>query len=85
MSIRKTGEGVDDDHIIQIALDNDQCADLRNPDKRRTPGAMSPMGIMSPMSPMSPMGINTQNNESDERKTAERSEAEKSREAASLD
>ena len=26
------GEGVDDDHIIQIALDDDQCADLRNPD-----------------------------------------------------
>lgn len=25
-------EGVDDDHIIQIALDDDQCADLRNPD-----------------------------------------------------
>jgi len=26
------GEGVDDDHIIQIALDDDQCADLRKPD-----------------------------------------------------
>ena len=25
-------EGVNDDHIIQIALDDDQCADLRNPD-----------------------------------------------------
>ena len=26
------GEGVDDDHIIQIALDDDQCSELRNPD-----------------------------------------------------
>lgn len=26
------GEGVDDNHIIQLALDDDQCADLRNPD-----------------------------------------------------
>ena len=30
------GEGVDDDHIIQIALDDDQCADLHNPDNLST-------------------------------------------------